>query len=107
MLAFWKMWRFKRRSNALKIGSTREQMRALLGEPTKIAYFDDEEDFDEIWEFVMPRYGCAFSIALKNQIYSYAWWVWNLAREQTTQTENFYVAANFDFSQWRTRPRPI
>ena len=86
MLTCWKMWRWKRRFNALKIGATREQMRALLGEPTKISCFDDDEIFDEIWEFATPRRGHTFSIALKNQIYSYGWRGWNLAREQNTQT---------------------
>ena len=34
----------------------------------------------------MPWRGYTFSVALKNEIYSYGWWGWSLTREQNAQT---------------------
>ncbi len=84
MFMWWKMRQFERRIGELNIGATREQIRVVLGEPSRVMLADDADDaehFDEIWEFAMPRRGYAFSIAIKNGVYSHAWSGWSLARE--------------------------
>ena len=79
MLTWWKMRRFQRLTKTLEIGMTREQIRAVLGEPLEISFYRDEVDFDEIWRFVMPRPRHYFEMALESGAYSYAWWGHNPA----------------------------
>lgn len=90
MFTWWKMRQFERCIEKLKAGATRAQIRAVLGEPSRVmlvADADDAEHFDEIWEFEVPRRGISFSIALKNEVYSHAWNGWSLEREQIAQTK--------------------
>jgi len=87
MFIWWKMRQFEKKVAKLNVGATRDQIRAVLGEPARKTFCQDEQDFDEIWDFAGPRRGYQFSIALKNGIYSHAWWGWSLEREQTAQTK--------------------
>ncbi len=79
MFTWWKMRKFRQQVEKLNVGATSEQICMVLGEPLrKIISDEDEAEYcDETWSFLTPRRNCEFEIALKDGVYSYAWWSWH------------------------------